>query len=101
MNKLITNLLLVFFAELLVELCGILMVFILKILLLNPKRELRLVGLKKHRRFINQLLLQRLLQFIELFVQTRVPLVFYLVIGTPLEILGNLGPLVTVDLMSQ
>ena len=57
--------------------------------------------LEEHRCLIYQLVLQSLLQFVKLLVQTRVPLVFDLVIGTTLEVLGNFGPLVAVDLMSE
>ena len=59
------------------------------------------MGLEEHRRLIDQLVLQCLLQLVKLLVQTRVPLVFDLVIGTALEILRNFGPLVAVDLMSE
>ena len=59
------------------------------------------MGFEEHRRLIDQLVLQCLLQLVKLLVQTRVPLVFDLVIGTALEILRNFGPLVAVDLMSE
>ena len=59
------------------------------------------MGLEEHRRLIDQLVLQCLLQLVKLLVQTRVPLVFDLVIGTALEILRNFGPLVAVDLMCE
>ena len=59
------------------------------------------MGLEEHRCLIYQLVLQCLLQFVKLLIQTRVPLVFDLVIGTALEVLGNFCPLVAVDLMSE
>lgn len=98
MSELVTYLLLFLISKLGVELCGFLLVFLWEVFLLWFEW---LVRHEEHRRLNNQLILQCLLQFIKLLVQTRVPLVFDLVIGTALQIFGNFRPLVAVDLMSE